>query len=104
MDQAILTGRRLENKLMKSTTMIMNLIYKPGPVIIAGSIPGFRRKSSFTLLFCLFISFAVGQQGRNEKNIEKLEKYTGKYESNGMVVQVVLKNKNLVMYVPGAPF
>jgi hypothetical protein len=88
---------------MNSTTMIMNLIYKPGPVIIAASLPGFKRKSSFTLLFCLFISFAVGQQGKNQKNIEKLGKYTGKYESNGMVVQVALKNKNLVMYVPGAP-
>jgi hypothetical protein len=44
---------------MNSTTMIMNLVYKPGPVIIAASLPGFKRKSSFTLLFCLFISFAV---------------------------------------------
>jgi hypothetical protein len=73
---------------MNSTTMIMNLIYKPGPVIIAASLPGFKRKSSFTLLFCFFILFAVGQQGKNQKNIKKPGKYTGKYESNGMVVQL----------------
>jgi hypothetical protein len=88
---------------MNSTTMIMNLIGKSGSGIIAASATGLKRKTSFTFLLCLSILFSVGQQGMNGLNIKTLGKYAGKYESNGMVVQVVLKNKNLVMYVPGAP-
>lgn len=48
----------------------------------------------FLICFLCLSLFAASSQ-----NI----KYTGKYEANGMVVQIAIKNKSLVLVVPGAP-
>jgi hypothetical protein len=83
--------------------MIMNLIAKPGSPFNPAPGQGFRRKTSLCLLFCLSLMFAFGQQGGSGTEIKSLKRFSGKYETNGMVIQVVLKNNKLVMYVPGAP-
>jgi hypothetical protein len=52
-----------------------------------------RPRLILATLFCFTLSIAIAQT----------RLYTGKYEANGMIVQVVLMNKSLVLVVPGAP-
>lgn len=48
-----------------------------------------------TFLYCLVTLFANAQSN--------IHKYIGKYEANGMIVQVTSSDKSLLLLVPGAP-
>jgi hypothetical protein len=60
-------------------------------------------RTFLTILFCFLAGYILAQVKGNPAKIN-LSKYTGKYEVNGMIVQVGLINKALVLVVPGAPF
>jgi hypothetical protein len=53
------------------------------------------------LVFCL--QAAQSQQSRKGQDKRSLDKFTGKYESNGLVVQVAPGTSNLQLFIPGAP-
>lgn len=57
------------------------------------------------LLLLPFFSLlnAGAQQSQKGMGSSSLDKFTGKYETNGMVVQVSADKTNLKLYVPGAP-
>lgn len=58
----------------------------------------------FLILLLGFIIHVIQAQTRVGNATEgKLSKYIGKYETNGMVVQVTINNGSLVLVVPGAP-
>ena len=50
---------------------------------------------------CLSVFTATAQHNIN--GVANARKYIGKYETNGMVVQVALLKKSLMLIVPGAP-
>jgi hypothetical protein len=59
-------------------------------------------KSLLALLLCFSMNLIKAQHYKQNQDKVK-PAYTGKYETNGMVVQVALIKKSLVLIVPGAP-
>jgi hypothetical protein len=57
----------------------------------------------FFVVMAWLIVFAAHAQTGAEKNSNAFTKYVGKYEINGLVVQVALQQGVLVLVVPGAP-
>jgi hypothetical protein len=58
-----------------------------------------KHRSFITFCFaCLFVHC----QENTSKAVD-ISKYTGKYEANGMTVQVALMDQKLILIVPGAP-
>jgi hypothetical protein len=56
----------------------------------------------FLVISLCFSLFAVNAQKKSTQPGD-VGKYAGKYEANGMIVQVALLNKSLSLIVPGAP-
>jgi hypothetical protein len=60
-------------------------------------------KTSLLFLLVLSMVYTTAQQGKLDKNPGSLGKFTGKYELNGMVVQILPAKSYLQLLVPGAP-
>jgi hypothetical protein len=57
----------------------------------------------FVILLPWLVVFAAHAQTGADKKRSEFSKYVGKYETNGLVVQVTFHEEALVLVVPGAP-
>lgn len=75
------------------------------PLEIAKAIiPGCNIRKTSLLLFACFCLLSGNANSQNKGKAQSgLSKYTGKYEVNGMIVQVAVEKKSLLLYVSGAP-